>query len=71
MKDLKEIITSRKGIYALTTIVIGILIASLGGKLLEGHKWYDFIVIGGAIISVVGTQQLSQLIVAKRNSKDN
>lgn len=71
MKDLKEILTSRQGIYAVITITIGILIASLGGKLLQNHKWYDFIVIAGAIISVIGTQQLSQLIIAKRNNSDD
>ena len=69
MQDLIDVVKSRKGIYSIITMVIGILISTLGGKYLKNYSFYDFVVIAGAIISVIGTQQLTQLLLAKRNEE--
>lgn len=71
MKSLLDALKCRRGIFSVITITIGILISTVVGRLLINHKWYDFIVIAGAIISVIGTQELSRLIIAFRDQDDS
>ena len=71
MKNLLAALRCRRGIFSVITIVSGILISTVVGKLLINHKWYDIIVISGAIISVIGTQELSRLIIAFRDQEDS
>ncbi len=68
---LKEVFLSREGLIASALIIVGILVASLAGKLVSDFKVVDIVVIVGSIIAMIGTQQLSQCIIITRNRHQN
>lgn len=71
MQVLKIIINSKQGKLAIASIVVGILIASVGGNLAKGIISTDIIVILGSIISLVGTQTISRMIIAYRDQENS
>lgn len=67
MKVLKAVFFCKEGRIAVVSIILGIVIASVGGNIAKGFISTDIIVMIGCVLSVVGTQMLSRLIIAYRN----
>mgnify|MGYP003302519317 CR=1 FL=1 len=64
MKSLVMAFKSRQGKTALIGMVIGIVVASVGGFIFEDNVvMTDFIVLAGAIFSMVGAEQFCKLII--------
>ena len=58
---------SKEGKFSLICIVIGILISCVGGSIFEKNVVLtDFIVIAGALFSMVGAEQFCKLIIKFR-----
>lgn len=70
MEIFKSVFGSKEGKSALVTIILGILIASVGGNLAKGIISTDIVVMAGGFLSVVGTQMLSRLIIMYRNEQE-
>lgn len=70
MKGLKMALQTRQGMIAAAAIVIGIIIASIGGNLPGGSKMLcDIVVLAGCIVSIAGTQNLCQLMIRFRGDE--
>lgn len=68
MEPLKKALKNKKGLMAVVFIVAGILMSTLGGNYLPTSGWIDdLVVISGCLLSVIGTQQLCQLIIYYRD----
>ncbi|MCI8672693.1 MAG: hypothetical protein HFI89_04270 [Lachnospiraceae bacterium] len=67
MKGLKMALHTREGLIAIGAIVVGIIIACIGGNLMDRSKTIsDIVVVAGCITSIAGTQNLCQLIIRLR-----
>lgn len=67
MKSLVMALKSKNGKAALTGMVIGILVASIGGYFLQDNIILcDVVCISGAIFSMVGAEQFCKLIIQYR-----
>lgn len=64
MKSLIMAFKSKEGKVALIGMVVGIVISCVGGLIFEDSVVLtDFIVIAGAIFSMVGAEQFCKLII--------
>lgn len=70
MKVFISVASSKQGITSLLSLVIGILIAVLGGKLFAGSRISDVLVLCGSLLAIVGTQTFSTLLIAMRNDAE-
>lgn len=67
MKSLIMAFKSKEGKFALISIVIGIIVSCVGGSIFEKNVVLtDFIVIAGALFSMVGAEQFCKLIIKFR-----
>ena len=69
MKLLKKAIQTKEGIIGFILIAAGIIVACVGAYLFQGTKLRDFVPIAGSIISLIGTQSISRLIIEMRDKE--
>ena len=68
MKGLTRTLRSREGRIHLLMIVVGILIACVGGAVTQSSDVLcDIVVIVGAVVSMVGAQQFCRLLIKLRD----
>ena len=67
MKSLVMAFKSKEGKTALIGIAVGIIVSCVGGYIFEENVVLtDFIVIAGALFSMVGAEQFCKLIIRFR-----
>lgn len=71
MEVLKAVFSSKEGKIAVLNIVLGIVIASVGGNIAKGFISTDIVIMTGCVFSVIGTQMLSRLIIMYRNQLED
>ena len=69
MDSLKNVLKTKEGITGVILILAGIIVACAGGFLFQTTKFRDLITIGGSIISLIGTQSISRMIIENRDQK--
>lgn len=70
MEIIKAVFGCKEGKIAVLNIVLGIAIAGIGGKFARGLVSTDIVIMAGCILSVVGTQMLSRLLIMYREQLD-
>ncbi len=71
MESLLLALRSKEGRVSLIIMVVGILVACVGGHLLrEQTVACDIVVVVGSVVSMIGVEQFCRLIIHFRDDQD-
>ena len=72
MESLKKALHSKEGRSSLIGMMVGILVACVGGYLLQDNTIAcDVVVVAGSIFSMIGVERFCRLIISYRDGNDS